>query len=244
MKVEILSKHRTHRVLRDKIDTNIPAEVRFGWTQPTDNVGQVVINTPEAIRSVANKHLMKTIFRDNDINSPRFYNQDELDDSVKFPLIAKKLFHSKGRGMQFIKNQEELDAFLSEKKKNYYFEEYANYLKEYRIHSSIATPCFWALRKALRTEATERWFRNDSNSVWLLESNKGFDKPSTWNNIIQGCQDALKVLGMDVCSFDVLVSRRGDYLILEANSASSMAMGTTAAYTSEIQKIIDYKLNL
>lgn len=247
MVAQILSKHKTHKVLENLIITKVPAEVRFGWTGDSSaNVGQVIINEPDAIRNVSNKYTMKTIFRENNIPSPNFYLLEELPNPVRFPLIAKKRFHSKGRGMVFINNQEELNEFLSKNRNNYYYEEFRNYLREYRVHSSALTPCFWALRKMLKrdTPPEDRWFRNDSNSVWILEDNPNFNRPATWDYIIETCHKATLALGMDICSYDVLVNRKGDHLILEANSASTMGDMTVDVYKNEIEKLITYKANL
>lgn len=244
MVAKILSKHESHNCFREKIYTTIPAEVRFGCVDESEvDIGQIIINEPEAIRRVSNKYTMKTIFKENRIPSSEFFLLEDMPENVKFPIIAKKRFHSKGRGMVKINSQEELDEFLSKNRTNYYYEIFNNYLREYRVHSSRLTPCFYALRKMLKRDTPEdqRWYRNDSNSVWILESNPSFNRPNTWDQIIDTCHRATLALGMDTCCYDVLVARDGRFLILEGNSAPSMGEATPALYINEIQKLIQYK---
>lgn len=126
--------------------------------------------------------------------------------------------------MMLARTQEELtEAIKKTKNKQYIIEEFVNYTKEYRIHVSSLGRYFYTCRKMLKEETStdQRWFRNSSNSVWMLEDNPLFDKPSTWDAIVADCLKALAVLGLDTCAFDVKVSKKGDWTILEGNSAPS-----------------------
>lgn len=132
----------------------------------------------------------------------------------------------------------------------YIVEEFVNYTKEYRIHVSSLGRCFYTCRKMLKEEvaAEERWFRNSKNCVWMLEENPLFDKPSTWNLIVEDCLKALAALGLDTCAFDVKVSKKGEWTILEGNSAPSFGECTpkeptivALRYIEELNELIKSK---
>jgi hypothetical protein len=91
----------------------------------------------------------------------------------------------------------------------------------------------------LKQDATERWFRNSKNSVWILEDNPLFDKPITWNAIVQDCLKALNALGLDTCAFDVKVNKKGEWSILEGNSAPSFGDCTIDNPTIVAQRYIE-----
>ena len=58
--------------------------------------------------------------------------------------------------------------------------------------------CIYTCRKVLKNDTPEnqRWFRNDSNSAWYLETNPKFDKPVNWDSIIDecGCGNHMRVI--------------------------------------------------
>jgi len=122
---------------------------------------------------------------------------------------------------------------------NYIIERYYNYNKEYRLHVS-KDGCFYTNRKMLKTDAEERWFRNDSNSVWIREENPKFEKPRNWGVIVNECVKALNAVGLDLGACDVRVQSkndRPDFIICEINSAPSFGEITLTKYQNEIKKI-------
>jgi hypothetical protein len=152
-----------------------------------------------------------------------------------------------------INNQEEFESWIQGKiLSNYIFEKYYNYSREYRIHVD-KNECFYTCRKMLKSDATERWFRNDSNSVWILEENEAFDKPVNFDEIISESIKALNAVGLDFAAIDVRVQsskdKNGefrdlpDFIILETNSAPSMGQITEIKYKQQIPKILKNKYN-
>lgn len=91
----------------------------------------------------------------------------------------------------------------------------------------------------LKQDAADRWFRNSKNSVWILEDNPLFDKPITWNAIVADCLKALNALGLDTCAFDVKVNKKGEWMILEGNSAPSFGDCTPQNPTIVAQRYIE-----
>lgn len=194
----------------------------------------------------------------------RFWENDgpiEEQCPLSYPIVAKHIFGSRGTGNTLLKDQEALQQWLEGKNlSNYIFEKYYNYGLEFRLHIT-EDGCFYTCRKALKSDTPEdkKWFRNDSNSVWFLESNELFNKPNSWEDIVDHCVKALKSIGADVLSFDVRVqsakNNKGedreyqDFILVECNSASSMdsdAEGLSICaqkYLEELPKLLTRKYN-
>ena len=190
---------------------------------------------------------------------------EELGENLPFPVLAKRTFRSKGAGMLKLNSYDDYIDFIDGKVRNnsyqlknpYYLEKFHTYSREYRLHIS-ENGCFYSCRKMLKQGTINRWMRNDSNCVWITERNlvkndpenvsidtisyEGenplFNKPETWNAIVEDCQRARKALGLDICCFDVKVNKKGNWIILESNSAPSFGMITSVFYIEELKKLI------
>src|SRR5690606_33580405 len=163
----------------------------------------------------------------------------------------KHIFGSRGRGNTLINNQEELEAWLQGKTlNNYIFEKFYNYNREYRLHVN-EDGCFYTCRKMIKSDTPEdkRWFKNDSNSVWIMEDNELFDKPVNWNSIVEECVKALKAVGLHFGAVDLRVQSRVNsktdkvrkepkFIIVEINSAPSFGEITSQKYIEEIPKML------
>lgn len=264
---QIRSKQPSYDVLRGTLQ-RLPFKsvVRFGsTTEMGDEIRlggvRVELNTPDAIRNSASKFKMKEIFEENDVKSlPYVKCSSDLSytsiceslGSEKF--VAKLNMGARGEGMSLIRNQAEFDTWFTNtsNKSSYLFEAYFSGNREYRLHIS-STGCFYTCRKVLKSDTPEenRWFRNDSNSNWLLETNPSFDKPVNWNTIVAECVKALNAIGADILAFDVKVQSstdsRGrrrenpDFWILECNSGPSLGEVTAEKYSQEIPKVLTRK---
>lgn len=267
----VFSRHPSHKSIRGVLRTRRRAAIRLGSQTPSISVIQ--INSVEAIKNSSNKLVMKDIFREAEVTSPNHWKlsiDGLVDDTpyteveLSYPILAKRSFRSRGVGMKKLNNRQEFLTFIEtyvigkpmQERNPYYLEKFHNYSREYRLHVS-EFGCFYACRKMLRQGATDnRWYRNDSNSVWITErnlvlegeevvsydgENLTFNKPTTWNLIVEDCQRARVALGLDICCFDVKVNREGEWIILESNSAPSFGIVTTKLYKEELQKILDSK---
>jgi len=247
----------------------VKSVVRFGSVTPTSEVfpyGSIVpiveINTVEAVKNSSSKLKMKRLFDKAKISHPAWYtisgekgflSQSE-DKKVAFkdlpyPLVLKRIFGSKGRGMKFVSTSEALEEAIKEAhslKHPFYVESYMNYTREYRLHIT-AKGCFYACRKMLKEGADERWYRNDSNCVWYLESNAAFDRPSNWKKIEAACVKALNEVGLDVGAFDVRVqsSKKAEpeFILIEVNSAPAFGDITESKYKELLPNLIISKAN-
>lgn len=252
----ILSRHPTHFPLRDKgVLPFLPFRscVRFGsTTELNTKYDYVECNTANSIRTSSSKLFMKEAFKEANIPSPEWFTIDNIRENIEtvsFPLIAKKLYGSRGRGMAKILNSTELIEFLDSTigVESYYFEKFYAYGKEYRLHMT-KNGCFYACRKMIKkeTEQKHRWYKNRTNCVWLLETNLKFEKPDFWNLIVEDCKKALKAIKLDVGAFDVIVKQNPsangkNWKILESNSAPSFGDLTLQYYIKQIPEILNEK---
>lgn len=243
-KLKIRSRNHTAHALRGKIPTSKLAVLRLGSTTPTEQIFPVAarhgrldniieLNTAEACLISGNKIQMKRCF---DLAGVKTAQWDTLDQEwTIFPAIIKHIHSSKGNGIYYINNNEELQAFIQEHgTNNYIIEKYYTYSKEYRVHATNFGT-FYACRKMLKSNATERWHRHDSNSVWIREENPLFQKPDNWDSILLECQHAIQSIpGLFIGAVDVKVQASNmhnpEYIILETNSAPSLGTITTERY--------------
>lgn len=265
MKLKIRTKNKSAKPLVGAIDTGKKKVVfRLGSLTPTSDIfidtnNVIEINTVEACHNSGDKILMKTLFEENNVKSaPWCELKNEIHEGYvdimniifdlesSFPAIIKHKNSCKGHGIFLINNQEELDSFIAEKgTNNYIIEKYYNYSKEYRLHVT-KNGCFYACRKMLKEDAEERWHRHDMNSVWIVEENQLFEKPSNWELIVEECVKALNAVGLDVGACDVKVQSEKNYdrggnpefIILEINSAPSMGEITLIKYKEMLSELV------
>lgn len=266
LRIKLRSKNETANLLRSAISTlrtKIPVVLRLYSNTPIEAILSpsqlskpfIEWNTLESIKNSANKLKTKKLMVDNDIPTAEYWeaadfieNKEQIFEEHK-NIIAKKINGSKGIGMKLFHSIEEYNEWVSNEGPNlkeYFFERYYNYNREYRIHL-FNGEMIYTNRKMLKEDAEERWYRNDSNSVWYLETNPLFDKPVNFDKIVEDCKKLQELTGLNFSSFDIRIqsSKHKDpkYIILETNSGSSMGEGTALAYKNAIEKyLIDNNL--
>jgi glutathione synthase/RimK-type ligase-like ATP-grasp enzyme len=231
--------------------------------RPVTNL--VECNTVEAVKTSANKLAMKTAFFRNNVKTAIWFtclngvtfvdgqSAARVDiGNLPYPIVAKHHFGSRGTGNTLINSRAELETFMTGKTlSSYIFEKFYNYSREYRLHVD-SEGCFYTCRKLLKEDTPEenRWFRNDSNSVWILEDNPSFDKPANWDAIVAECVKALKAVKLDVGAIDLRIqspksrhvdAQNPDFIILETNSAPSFGEKTLEKYLVQLPIILKRK---
>lgn len=246
-----------------QIEVPIPVVYRMGSTTPLNKIFKkripkryLEINSVQACRISGDKYLMKKRFNHARIKSASWFiinRNDHNNQRIRYYLnkwnsiIVKRYNSSKGNGIYLIKNIEDYLNFRKTiKAENYHiedfiFERYYTYTKEYRIHVT-KDKCFYACRKMLIENAQDRWHRHGNNSVFIYEENPKFDKPKNWDEIVNECINALKALGLDIAAFDVKVSKKGDFIIMESNSAPALGERGIQEYTKIIKEWIDLNI--
>lgn len=248
--LKIRSKNHTANGLRRVIRSPKRAVLRLGSTTPLGDIfsnlrpGAEVIelNSVDACKISGNKTLMKQAFDEAQVISAEWAPVSA--EWTKFPAIIKHNHSSKGNGIYYIENAEALQIWLQEHNAaNHVIEKYYTYNREYRLHVT-KDGYFYTCRKMLCKDAEERWHRHDNNSVWIVEENPAFDKPTNWDNIVAECVKALNAVGLDIAAIDIKVqsAKEGQdpkFIILETNSAPSLGERTTAEYISKLTEIVN-----
>lgn len=252
-KLKIRSRHPSHDILRGEINTGRKSIV-FRLGSNTEVPGAIEINKIEACMNSANKREMKRLFTENNVTTAlwtfpqneeqlrTFITENQLEEKK---VIIKSLRGSRGRGLYLMNTgNEAIEWFRAKGFGGHIIEKYYNYSKEYRLHVT-AEGCFYTCRKMLKEDAQERWYRNDSNCVWIMEENPLFEKPSSWQTIEEHCVKALNAVGLDFGACDVRVQteapngRAPQFIICEINSAPSFGDVTAEKYKEQLTKFIN-----
>lgn len=256
----IRSRHPSHNCLRDSLPRMpFTSVVRFGSTTPND--AKVQINTPQAIMNSASKLRMKTCFMDGNVKTADWMSlnanttMEQINHFCKdaYPVVLKHIFGSRGNGNTLIRNADQMKSAIQGKTLgNYIIEKFYNYTREYRLHVTN-DGCFYTCRKMLKetTPEDKRWFRNDSNSVWILEENENFSKPENWDEIVAECVKAMNACGLDFGACDVRVQsthdqkgnkrKSQDFIVIEINSAPAFGELTEKKYREMLPILIRKK---
>ena len=253
--------------------------IRLGSSTETE--GRVEINTVQAVKNSASKLLMKQKFTEAGVKTAKwFYEKGDnyvdsmiynitnegieyIDDTypesehfsptlMKYPLVAKSHFGSRGVGNTKFNTKEELEAWLPNKNlNNYIFEQFVKMTREYRLHVT-KFGCFYTCRKLVKNDAPEgTWQKHDDVCNWVLEENPSFKKPKNWDAIVADCVKAKDALGLDICAFDVGVQGAKDgverenpeWVIFESCSAPSFGNVTGQEYIKILPKLLIDKYN-
>lgn len=249
----IRSRHPSHSTFRKEIRLPFKSMVGFGSETKTPE-GYIRLNSPDAVRNSSSKLRMKICFTNEGVKTPIWCQNKNLNDFIKseklkFPIVSKSHFGSRGRGNVLHRTKAELDKWLKDKNtEGYIFEQYMPYSREYRLHVN-SEGCFYTCRKMVKKDTPDdkRWYRNDSNCVWILEENPLFDKPNNWKQIEKECVKALKSVGLDFGACDIRVQsaqknkENPEFVIIEINSAPSMGEVTFEKYIKEIPIMLTRK---
>ena len=264
-RTRVRSRHPSHSPLRTQLPL-LPfrSVVRLGSTTVKPDDGRLVeCNTVEAIRNSASKLRMKQCFTNGAVKSAAWGkladvvlvgSQEQLifpnDVLLKAPFVTKSLHGSRGKGNAIHQTVAAFNQWRQGKDvSNYIVEQFHNYDREYRLHVT-KDGCFYTCRKMLKNDTPQdkRWFRNDSNSTWIMEDNPQFDKPVNWSTITAECVKALKAVGLDVGACDVKVQSAKDkkgnprqnpeFIVIEINSAPSFGDVTLQKYLEVIPAIL------
>lgn len=246
----ILSRHPSHNVLRKALPKmNTRSVVRFGsTTELNDGKRRIEINSVEAVRNSASKLRMKQCFTTYKIETAHWRAGTSEKDikewcAKRYPIIAKGIFGSRGQANTKIDTPQQLENWFKGKiLNNYIFEEFFDGTREYRFHIST-NGVFLTWRKLRRndTPTNQRWFFNNSNCNWVSEKHELYNKPITYNQIAEECVKALNAVGLDIGGCDVRVNKKGEFKIIEINSACALAEVTAAAYKQELTNLLKNK---
>lgn len=248
----VFSRHPSHTPLRRSVLLPFRSLLRLGST--TESIIKVQANSAEAVRNSADKRRMKNCFTQAKVKTAEWRDGGTSTEAdirkwavELYPIVAKHRFGSRGTGNYLLETEAQLNKWFNGKDlSDYIFEKFYSYVREYRLHVT-EDGCFYTCRKMLKNETADdkRWFRNDSNCVWIMETNPQFTKPSNWKAIEAECVKALKAVGLDIGAFDCRVQgpdkKEPQFIVLESNSAASFGTVTTQKYLAVLPKVLRKK---
>lgn len=255
------AKKEKHLIVRSRNTTCAPLKelvvprttiLRLGSTTPTERISRQPnpkeINTAQACAISGNKIWMRQAFIEHEIPIAEGIYANSIDEVLEFLnehgiIICKHIHSSKGKGIYLLSSENEVKEWAKDHKlEDHIFEKYYTYTREYRLHVT-KYGCFYTCRKMLKKDADVRWHRHNVNSVWIVEENPLFDKPTNWDSIVNSCIDALNAIGLDIAAFDVKVQsskhKEPKYIILESNSAPSLGEKGIKKYKEILTKLIN-----
>ncbi len=262
---QIKSRHGSHSPLRRELPLMpFRSVIRLGST--TESQARVQLNSIQGVKNSSSKLLMKQCFTRAGVKTPQWgkyhihnditnagicFHSDEGGQGIEFPIIVKGFYGSRGVANYKFDNKEQLVNWSRGKNlSNYIYEAFVkNMTREYRIHVT-QEGSFYACRKLLRNGSPEgTWQMHEDVCVFILEENPSFKKPNNWNEIVADCVKAQKALGLDINSFDVMVSipdRNGkcDWTIIESQSAPSLQVVGISKYKEILPKLLRRKHEL
>lgn len=267
--LRIFSRHPSHKVLRKaKILLPCLTVFRLGSITKGNLPYECEINSVEAVQNSASKLRMKRCFDEAGVHHAEWYTfgknvklflggdttKEKTLDDLTYPVVAKGIYGSRGRSNYKLDTKEALIEWMKgEELSQYVLEIFYKFSREYRLHIT-QEGCFYTCRKMLKTTTPhkDKWFRNESNCTWYIDTNPVFNKPDNWEKIVEDCKKALTAVGLDVGAFDVKMEasknkdgkpiKNPEWILLECNSAPSMGEITPQRYIEQIPKIVEYKM--
>ena len=238
--LRIFSPNKSCAPLRN-LQFNRRVFLRFGSTTPlVSKFKYFELNSIEGVRKSSNKIIMKRIFDEQNVHHSNWISSDNPHLIINFfnkykMLIAKHKRSSQGKNIYYIDTLESLLELLKTVNiKDFVFEKYCFFPSEYRVHVDKDHGCFYACKKVLLEDAKVEWHKHANNSKFAVVREDHI-KPSCWNNIIESCQKTMRYMNLNIACFDVLCCDN-DYIIVESNTAPSLAINGITFYSNHIQK--------
>ncbi len=208
--------------------------LNWGSSAINRNVGAIIINKPEAIKTASNKlHSFNSL--NGHVDIPQFTTS--LDEANKWlakgvtVVCRHKLTGHSGEGIEIIKPK--ADKPIPEAK---LYVKYIPKAEEYRIHV-IHDNAFFVQRKARTKDVPDdkvNWqVRNHANG--FIYAHKDVEVPE---EVRVMAVKAVKALGLDFGAVDIIYNeKKNKYFVLEINTAPGLYGTTLEKYVEIFQKL-------
>jgi D-alanine-D-alanine ligase-like ATP-grasp enzyme len=181
-----------------------------------------------------NKLEASKILGENGVAVPKFFFKHELNKITDkdYPLLARKMYHSKGRDIVYLENKKDL-----EKLKNEDFSFVVRYLRknsEYRVHilgKDINFVSVKIVKKDTKEKDYDKRIRSKERG-WIHIEYKGEFK----NKLIEIAKKAMEVLKYDFGAVDIIRDTNNKLWILEVNSAPGLEDRKLKMYVDYFKK--------
>ncbi len=202
------------------IDFSNAIIVRWGTREEIEtSKTNIIYNQSKAIALATDKKASRECFIEGNVSTPVLITPDNFKEEY-LPIIARPLVHSKGKNFVTLKNQEEFINHYSKNNKGWYYSQFINKEREFRIHCAHG--------KVLAV--MEKSNPNNGNIAWNRAQND--TEPFTYiswsevdnQNLMCVLLEALKatqVIGLDMSGVDVMLMNNIAY-VLEVNTAPTL----------------------
>lgn len=202
--------------------------IRWGTREPFDTDNRTVVyNKSEAIAIATDKKLSRQTFIDNNVSTPVLVTRVNYNDSY-LPIIARPLVHSKGKNFVVLNNFEEFDNHYSINHKGWYYSQFINKEREFRIHCAHSK-VLAVMEKSNPNNGNIAWNRaqNDTEPFeyvsWTQVDEQGL------KCVLEEAIKATAAVGLDMSGVDVMLAN-GRAVVLEVNTAPTL---NTSPYVAE-----------
>jgi len=158
------------------------------------------------------KYKASKIMQNNEISTPKTFLRGERIPNDMFPLLARKRFHSQGRDVIFVRNQEELNRL----NRDYdYLIQYIDKTSEYRVHILGDYDTIVSV-KIPKVETANKVVRSKRNG-WIQVS---YDREYK-HSLIDLAKRAVKTLNLNFGAVDI-IRKDNKLYVLEINCAPGL----------------------
>jgi len=191
--------------------------INYGRNYPNSDLNKNVI---------FNKLVVYEMLKEAGIREPRIFHKGEEIPADAFPLLARKKYHSQGRDIVYVHNQEQLDEL--DRRDYDFLVEYINKTSEYRVHI-LGDEAFVSVK-----------FNGEGDGDPIVRSKKNgwrqIEYDREWKDeLIELARSAISVLGYDFGAVDII--RKGSKLyVLEINSAPGLEPRKLKLYSDYFKK--------
>lgn len=181
--------------------------------------GTRVVNTSEAIHTVANKAAFRRTLADADL-APAYYGDNSMGIAALTPeiiargVVVRPLRHHQGRHTYLCKTPQELAAAFRACPNGYYVSEFIDKVAEYRVFVSQGR-AVWVAKKTPG---------NPQDVAWNVARGGRFDNVGFGDWPLKAVKDSIEAMSLSGLTFggvDIMVDNAGECYVLEINSAPS-----------------------
>ena len=223
---DIPNSHNLHLIWRwGNFSTEIPRELHVNIIN--DHVNSIFRNKAET-----RKRLIM-----NNVSCPKIYTSETMDEA-KFPLIARPVFHMRGRDFNIVNDIDTAMQFL---RNGYYIQEIIETEKEYRIFMFNQKILECNIKELVRIpkRPLHPLIKNWKNGYIFKQVLMNTLSPNT----ITTCQLAQAHVGLSFCAIDCAVNKNGTAYIFELNSAPGLIERKAIKLCKRILHHLEYSDN-